>query len=1456
MYGLFQQSNKFAEGSGYQSVWPLPLEIIINGVKETVSTLYKSVNENLCSESELSFFERARQNRSFQHYHAYCDELAKKRAGILKTLRATSLSQQLMRYEILLRGELLGYQEDYQNYIISPVAYDRHLRELFLAPHTNKILRITCREVHRRLKDKLKADPKSAQKYFYNDLINHLIQLAGNQISLKVFQEDLQQVFSYYREIIEESLYYDVTATMQPFLERLDNKEKILYDEKISDQTYLKLTQQLSSIFDAHDNFSEEDSSLENVSTLSQQSLWQQLKQTGSQLVQTAQEHPQEVFWGMVGGAALGVGLWYASETNWKIDFGIPASWKIKFAELNGVLSSSALSLGLSYLQTNALDLGLPSSLPLVASMALWMPSVAQSSDLFFKTLGGPGINSGASLAQTTTGDIIVTGITNPGSNNNDVYLGRLNSTGQVIWEEKIGGPNDDVGQSVVIAIGGGFFVSGYTASGASGPYDLFLLKCDENGNILWTKRLGGSGNDQGLASQATADGGCIVVGFTSSPGVTGGFDVCVSKWDADGNLIWIKIIGGGAEDRGYDVKVTPEGYYLIGGSTASYGSGGFDKFLLKLDALGNLILARVLGGSGTEYASGVQVSSDGKYYVAVGPTNTYGVGGFDQFLSLWYANGTLSLVRTLGGSGNEEGFSVQITNNDTTIAVCGHTNSVGAGNYDMLFSRWLASGSLIETKTLGTTGDDDGYNLQKSNDGGYLVNGVAEGRVDSAKILIVKADNHGNIDGCPRVQSVSLSVNSVTPSVSSITPQVVTPVMGVNSWALNVWNVNAQLIQSNQSFVCEVRGSTSTTEVATTSVPLTSDSSSTTGTLTSPSSTQISTTTTTTTTTTTDSISLSTALVMSTGLLSSSSSSSSSTTSPTSSTTTSILTSSTASSENSKPSSSDMSSSNQDDMLTYVAVAVALGTLTVMLCVAVATYFLIRKYRQAHAPRQQSSTLELNRIESSPPSLTQGASFFGNLPSEKTGSHYPLTRESSEFATPRSRQNKMRTIISSKDGERQYSFVDKLTRLEAGELEKQTGVKVVFETNKNKSKFILPRGKFGKVILGRRVFAKFISGYFIPEGSAEFVAIKKIKGEEKIKASKNEAYIQSKVKDYPHVMPLLDVIEDQDDNGERVLYLIMPFYGFGNGFELGEQLAQKDKLFKIKMLVSVAEALLKALAIHEAGVFHLDIKPTNFVLDQFCNLGLIDWGCAVESEDVNLQRGSGDGCYFPPERIAYLRSLPHIRNQVSENIPITAKETRISFKGDRADVWELGITLLELWSNAYPFKNMTAEKLIALWDAIDFANALEEIFQKNDSLPADFVDLLKGLLRTDPEKRLTPEEALGYPIFKNKEYLFQSDEKRAQAMQTLMKLSSTTEKEVVYHEKQSQEKDNMNSDFYMSSKEAEVYNTTVMESSVKQISPARFPQALFPQPQGNSSGGTVSGQTLEEDKSTVPTNQ
>ncbi len=316
---------------------------------------------------------------------------------------------------------------------------------------------------------------------------------------------------------------------------------------------------------------------------------------------------------------------------------------------------------------------------------------------LWTKTYGNVLYDELQDVDTTSDGGFIAVGHTTTTDWDGNVYLIRTNANGIVLWSKEYGGSIglSDKGYSVRETSDGGFIITGTTETYGSGGDDVYLLKVSALGAVQWTTTIGSAGAvsvmDAGREVQETNDGGYIVVGYTSAIDINFS-DVYLIKLNSTGVVQWKKTYGGSSYDIGYTVQQTTDNGFIIGATTNSYGAGNWDAYLIKTDANGVLQWSKAYGKSGEDRAQCARQTPDGGY-ILCGRSASFGLGSFDVALYKTDANGTLLWTKGYGGAGDDQGFYVRPIG--TSFVFCGYTVSFGAGIKDVFFAKSDASGNV-----------------------------------------------------------------------------------------------------------------------------------------------------------------------------------------------------------------------------------------------------------------------------------------------------------------------------------------------------------------------------------------------------------------------------------------------------------------------------------------------------------------------------------------------------------------------------------------------------------------------------------------------------------------------------------------------------------------------------------------------------------------------------------------
>lgn len=344
---------------------------------------------------------------------------------------------------------------------------------------------------------------------------------------------------------------------------------------------------------------------------------------------------------------------------------------------------------------------------------------------LWTRTFGGTNIDVGYSVRQTADSGYIIAGYTRSyGSmSGRNVWLVKTDPSGNQEWNNTFGGNNDDEAYSVRQTTDGGYIMAGYTKSSGAGGTDVLLIKTDTAGNAVWNRTFGGAQDDEAYCVQQTTDGGYIVAGATSSFGSAGSRDVWLVKTDSSGVETWRRSLGGFGSDGARFVQQTSDGGYVITGWTYSYGPGSVgNAWLVRTDVSGNALWNRAFGGTDVDRGYCVRQTTDGGY-ILTGYTSSSGAGLDDMQLIKTDSAGNAEWTKTFGGTGRDYGYEVEQTT-DGGYIIAGSTLSFGSGGDDVWLVRTDMNGDQIWSATYGGSSSDVAYSVNQTFDGGYIVTG------------------------------------------------------------------------------------------------------------------------------------------------------------------------------------------------------------------------------------------------------------------------------------------------------------------------------------------------------------------------------------------------------------------------------------------------------------------------------------------------------------------------------------------------------------------------------------------------------------------------------------------------------------------------------------------------------------------------------------------------------------
>jgi uncharacterized membrane protein (UPF0136 family) len=376
-----------------------------------------------------------------------------------------------------------------------------------------------------------------------------------------------------------------------------------------------------------------------------------------------------------------------------------------------------------------------------------------------------------------------------------DIFLAKYDASGNYVWANRMGGTDQDQGLSLAMDGSGNVLLTGYFKGTAdfdpgagtanltsAGGNDIFLAKYNASGSYVWAKAMGGTGTDQGLSLALDGSGNVLLTGYFNGtayfdPGGSttnlvsaGSSDLFLAKYDASGNYVWAKRMGGTSTDQGLSLALDGSGNVLLTGffrNTVDFDPdptgiadrislGNDDIFLAKYDASGNYVWAKGMGGSaGAD--RGISLTLDGSGNVLLtgyfngtadfdpgdSTTNLVSAGGTDIFLAKYNASGSYVWAKRMGGTGADQGLSLAL-DVSSNVLLTGYfngtadfdpgdstTNLVSAGGNDIFLAKYNASGSYVWAKRMGETVSDQGLSLAPDGSGNVLLTGFFRNTVD-----------------------------------------------------------------------------------------------------------------------------------------------------------------------------------------------------------------------------------------------------------------------------------------------------------------------------------------------------------------------------------------------------------------------------------------------------------------------------------------------------------------------------------------------------------------------------------------------------------------------------------------------------------------------------------------------------------------------------------------------------
>ncbi|MEO8710945.1 MAG: T9SS type A sorting domain-containing protein [Parafilimonas sp.] len=317
-----------------------------------------------------------------------------------------------------------------------------------------------------------------------------------------------------------------------------------------------------------------------------------------------------------------------------------------------------------------------------------------------------------------------------------------LQTRAQENFQKTIGGTENDFATAIAQTADGGFVTVGDTYSFGASKSDMYIVKFDSHGNLLWNKKYASSEYDHGYCVTATTDGGCVV------GGISGGNSniIILIKIDADGNLKWFKYYSAKTRHSLTSIAQTPEGGFILGGSASTYDNGSWG-YILKTDDQGNVEWSKLLFDR--SYYPAVQklvVTRDSGYAAVVNQstTNAY----YDIFLVKLKKDGSFQWAKSIGGESADSPTDL-IQTSDGGYAVVGSTFDLNSSpQYSFMYVfKTDSAGNFNFAKRIKGTNSDVCRTIAETNDKQLVISGYIPSPAGTASnIFFMKMDTTGRI--------------------------------------------------------------------------------------------------------------------------------------------------------------------------------------------------------------------------------------------------------------------------------------------------------------------------------------------------------------------------------------------------------------------------------------------------------------------------------------------------------------------------------------------------------------------------------------------------------------------------------------------------------------------------------------------------------------------------------------
>ena len=361
----------------------------------------------------------------------------------------------------------------------------------------------------------------------------------------------------------------------------------------------------------------------------------------------------------------------------------------------------------------------------------------------FIKVYGNTGYDFGRDIKQDTDSGYVVTGSSSSfGGSDGESFLLKIDQYGDFVWSYNYGGTDSDWGESVVVTADSTYAICGHTNSYGAGGFDFYLVRADSLGEPIWWKTYGGADWDKAYDLVEMPDSGFVLVGETSS--FSGTRDAYIVRTDKTGDTLWTKVIGGSGDEFLNAVYLDADSLVVCGG-TSTFGAGLTDGYIAKMDLSGNIGWQKYVGSADNDFFTSVDAFNG--YYVLCG-INGYDYSNAEEDMWMYKLSDDGNIVHFDTTYPSFSPFAdgvndIAVYTDTEDLFYLGYSASWGFmmdGMPDLFFGKMTSSALFITANNYGEAGDDIGRALECTKDDGVIFMGDTKYySTGGNNILIVK---------------------------------------------------------------------------------------------------------------------------------------------------------------------------------------------------------------------------------------------------------------------------------------------------------------------------------------------------------------------------------------------------------------------------------------------------------------------------------------------------------------------------------------------------------------------------------------------------------------------------------------------------------------------------------------------------------------------------------------------